>query len=90
MLEISVTIVLILMACSVLCVIHWKDLHQQWNTITEESWPAISDEEFLAKCPPGTDPEIALGVRRIVSDQLCIPYDRIHPEHSFVDDLGAD
>ncbi len=55
----------------------------------EEEWPAISDEEFLAKCPPGTDPEIALRVRRIVADQLYVSYERIHPEQDFIDDLQA-
>lgn len=53
-------------------------------------FPPISDEEFLARCGPGTDPEIALGVRRIVSEKLCIEYERIHPDASFMDDLGTD
>ncbi len=56
----------------------------------ESRFPPISDEEFLARCGPGTDPEIALGVRRIVSEKLCIEYERIHPDASFIDDLGAD
>jgi len=51
---------------------------------------AISDEEFLHRCTPGTSKEVALKVRRIVSDQLGVPYENVHPEHRFVEDLGAD
>jgi len=51
---------------------------------------AISDEEFLRRCTPGTSKEVALKVRRIVSEQLGVPYENIHPEHRFVEDLGAD
>ncbi|WP_422929244.1 hypothetical protein [Singulisphaera sp. PoT] len=56
----------------------------------EVKFPPISDEEFLARCAPGTNPEIALKVRRIVSNSLGVDYERIHPECRFVDDLGAD
>ncbi len=55
-----------------------------------ERWPAISDEEFLVKCPPGTSLETAIRVRRIVATQLGIPYKHIHPEQSFARDLGCD
>lgn len=58
----------------------------EWN----EQWPKITEEEFLAKCTPGANPEIALKVRRIISDQLCIEYERIHPEMRIVEDLKAD
>lgn len=50
----------------------------------------ISDDEFLARCKPGTDPEVALKVRAIISEQLGIPANEIHPEHRFIEDLGAD
>jgi|688.fasta_scaffold1673650_1 hypothetical protein len=59
-------------------------------------WPSpaptapMSDEEFIAACGPGTDPEVALGVRRIVSEKLCIPYEEIYPSHRFIEDLKAD
>ncbi len=56
----------------------------------EEKWPAIDDDEFLRRCSPGTRREIALTVRRIVSKHLCIPYEHIHPEQNFIDDLQAD
>lgn len=55
-----------------------------------EHVPPISDDQFMARCPPGTNREIALKVRRIVAEQLFIEYERIYPEHSFVNDLGAD
>ncbi|MHC5543761.1 acyl carrier protein [Singulisphaera rosea] len=56
----------------------------------EDRFPPISDDEFVARCGPGTNREIALKVRRIVSDQLGVEYERIHPSASFVNDLGAD
>ncbi len=55
-----------------------------------ERWPAISDEEFLEKCPQGTSLDTAIRVRRIVAKQLGIPYEHIHPEQSFARDLGCD
>jgi hypothetical protein len=56
----------------------------------EEQFPPISDEEFVARCRPGTNPQIALKVRAIVADQLGVEYARIYPSSSFVEDLGAD
>jgi len=52
-----------------------------------EKWPPIDDDEFVRHCPPGADRETALTVRRIVSEQLNIPYANIYPEQSFIDDL---
>lgn len=54
-----------------------------------ECWPPITDEEFMAACPPGTDRFIALKVRRIVSEQLGLEYSRLHPAMRFVEDLGC-
>ena len=54
----------------------------------KQKWPAISDEEFVKRCPPGTSKETALKVRRIVSKQLGYPYEHIHPGQNFMDDLG--
>lgn len=56
----------------------------------EDRFPPLSDAEFVARCRPGTRPEIALKVRRIVADCLGVEYERIYPESRFVDDLGAD
>ncbi len=55
----------------------------------QEQFPPISDAEFIALCGPGTDPVVALKVRRILSDCLCVEYERIHPSAS-LNDLGAE
>jgi hypothetical protein len=55
----------------------------------EESFPPISDAEFLARCTPGTNPEVALKVRRIVAEYFGIEYERVHPSTQFIEDLDA-
>ena len=50
----------------------------------------ISDQEFLARCRPGTSPEVALKVRRIVAEHLAVKYEQIYPSTRFIEDLGAD
>lgn len=55
-----------------------------------EQFPPISDEEFLARCPPGTDPVIALKVRSTLCDALGVDYERIYPESRLIADLGAE
>ena len=57
--------------------------------ITSE-YPPISDDEFVAKCDPGTSRDVALGVRRVISESLGVPYESIYPEHRIVEDLGAE
>lgn len=56
----------------------------------EERFPPISDAEFLARCPPGTTPEVAFKVRRIVAAHFAVEYERVYPSTSFIEDLGAD
>ena len=56
----------------------------------EERFPPKSDEEFLARCRPGTSAEVALTVRRIVAEHFAIEYERVHPSMTFVGDIGAD
>ena len=70
------------------CVLLGLAIHRE-RPVAREAWPPISDEEFLRRCSPGVRPEVALGVRRIVSEQLGVDYDRIYPEHYFVRDLGC-
>jgi hypothetical protein len=53
-------------------------------------FPPISDAEFVARCTPGTSPDVALRVRRIVARNLAVDYDRVHPSMSFIEDIGAD
>jgi hypothetical protein len=55
-----------------------------------DRFPPISDEEFVARCRPGTRPEIALKVRRTIADCLGVEYERIYPESQLRQDLGAD
>jgi hypothetical protein len=56
----------------------------------ERKFPPISDDEFLARCTPGTSPAVALKVRRIIAEFLAVDYERVHPSMSFVEDIGAD
>lgn len=56
----------------------------------EERFPPISDAEFVARCSPGTTPDMALWVRQIVSHHFAIEYDRVHPSCRFLEDFGAD
>lgn len=66
----------------------WRDRHFQW--VAPAPVAPMSDEEFIAACGPGTDPEVALAVRRIVSEKLSIPYKEIYPSHRFIENLKAD
>ena len=85
---------LIVVACMVMYVMlydeHWERGFLERRTRFLATWPAIDDDEFVRRCAPGTRRETALTVRRIVAEQLGIPYDHVYPEQSFVEDLGAD
>lgn len=66
-------------------------LHMRRQTrIFNERFPPISDEEFLARCTPGTNPYIALKVRRVLSESLGVEYERIYPSSRLAEDLGAE
>ncbi|MEM8733132.1 MAG: hypothetical protein AAGG44_02860 [Planctomycetota bacterium] len=67
----------------------FRDRRKQ-QEIFRERWPPISDDEFVARCTPGTRRETALRVRKIVSEQLGIPYESVYPEQHFADDLDCD
>lgn len=47
----------------------------------------ISDEEFLKACSV-KDPNIALKVRKILSDCSGVPDESIHPDDRIIQDLG--
>jgi hypothetical protein len=64
-----------------------SSLAQRARDNFEESFPPISDAEFLALCSPGTSPEVALKVRRMVAEYFGIEYERVHPSTRFVQDL---
>ena len=57
---------------------------------SRKKWPPISEDEFIRRCSPGVNRERALKVRRIISQQLGVEYDRIYPEQRFVEDLKCD
>jgi len=82
---------LILLVAAVLIVVVLISLccYVEPETPSLEKWPPISEDEFIRRCSPGVDREVALKVRRIVSRQLGVDYDRIYPEQRFVEDLGA-
>ncbi len=52
-------------------------------------FPPISDAEFLARCTAGTDPHVALTVRRIISDSSGVDYESVYPSSRLIKDLGA-
>lgn len=54
-----------------------------------KKWPPIDDDEFMRRLPVETNREIALRVRRIVSEQLGVEYERVYPEQRFVEDLDC-
>jgi hypothetical protein len=64
-------------------------VHEVCQTEFNRKFPLISDKEFLARSSPGTNPIVALAVRRAISDSLGIEYARIHPSASLVNDYGA-
>ncbi|MDC0262173.1 hypothetical protein OAK47_03015 [Planctomycetaceae bacterium] len=82
------TFTVILIVVLVLLGYLWTE--EQSHQDFDEQWPSIDDDEFLRRCAADTPPQIALGVRRIVSEQLSIPYQQIYPEQNFIDDLKAD
>lgn len=67
-----------------------EELRAEWRSDFAKRFPPLSDDEFMARCRPGTRPEIALKVRRTLSDCLGIDYERIYPESQLVRDLGAE
>jgi hypothetical protein len=83
--SIAALVVMVLVAIACECL--WA---RRRNRLFKERFSPMSDEEFVQQCGAGTNPEIALRVRRIVSDQLGVEYERVHPSSSFVNDLGAE
>ena len=65
-------------------------LYRSADVPSKEKWPPITEDEFIRRCPPGVNRERALKVRRIISEQLGVDYDRVYPEQRFVEDLGCD
>lgn len=55
----------------------------------DKKFPPIDDDEFIRRCHQGVNRDIALRVRRIISEQLGVPYDQVYPEQDFVKDLNC-
>lgn len=80
-----------LLALAVLAVVFIVLMLHPWADVpSKKKWPPISEDEFIRRCSPGVDRERALKVRRIISEQLGVDYDRVYPEQRFVEDLGCD
>ena len=47
--------------------------------------PPISDDQLMARLPPGTSRDIALRVRTIVAEQSGIARERIYPDSTFIE-----
>ena len=69
-----------------LCIV----LDRRSNQDFEKRFSPISDEEFLARCRPGVDAEVALKVRSIFAEFADIDYERVYPSSRIVEDLGLD
>ena len=65
-------------------------LDQRKRAAFAASFPPITDAEFLTRCAPGTNPDVALKVRRTVADALGVDYDRVYPTSRLIADLGAE
>jgi hypothetical protein len=76
----------VLLTAFIAILLHHRITTKRFN----ERFPPIDDDEFMRRCAPGVSRDVALRVRRIISNSLGIEYERIHPEQSFVNDLGAD
>ena len=82
MIPILVTLTIFAVALLIVIVV----IRKKWVPF-EQEFPPISDEEFVARCTPGTSPEVALKVRRIVADFSGLPYERVHPPMNFIWDM---
>jgi len=71
------------------CIPSAKQGHARHLSFLERFRP-ISDDEFLARCQPGTRRDAALGVRRILAEYLGVEYERNHPNAKLAADLGAE
>jgi hypothetical protein len=82
--------VLFLFACLVIYSILYHRADTRSFLDFDDRFPPLSDDQYLALFPPGTDHSVALKVRNIVARQLAIPSAQIYPSARFFEDLGAD
>lgn len=50
-----------------------------------KKWPAIDEDEFVRRCSPETNREVAIKVRKIISDVSGEDYEHIHPEQQLIE-----
>ncbi len=81
--------IFIFMAVALICSLGWY-LDSRQRAEFRKKFPPLTDDEFVERCGPNTDRQMALKVRNIVATQLNIPSAEIYPEHRFIDDLHAD
>ena len=81
--------ILFLAAVFLIFVVWWIAMIRNRATF-QERFPPISDAEFLARCRPGTNPEVALKVRKMVAEYFALEYERVYPSMTFIEDIGAD
>lgn len=82
----------LLMGMAVVAVLGGIAVASSWRLLQErvefeKRFPAVSDAEFLARCTPGTDPQIALRVRKVLSDIYSVDENRIYPSSRLINDL---
>ncbi len=82
-------LILVFTGVAILCTLGWY-LDARQRAEFRKKFPPLTDEEFVERCGSGTDRDVALKVRNIISAQLGIPAPEIYPEYRFVDDLHAD
>lgn len=88
---IMITLLCILLAAILIITLWYSDSQASQSSIPlRDKWPPISEDEFIRRCSPGVNRERALKVRRIISEQLGVDYDRVYPEQRLVEDLGCD
>jgi hypothetical protein len=73
-----------------LIVVVWPIQAKRWQESFNSRFPAISDAEFIARCSPGTDPEVALRVRRVLAESFNVECERIYPSSRLAADLDGD
>ncbi len=83
------TPILLVLAISYLLWVCYALDRARWREFKKQ-FPPITDEEFLARCRPGVNAEVALKVRRIFARNLDVEYERRYPSSRIAEDLGAD
>ena len=62
----------------------------QWEESFLESHPELSEEEYLLLFDPPVDKDVALKVRKLISEISGLEENRIRPQDRLVTDLGLE